>query len=255
MSLVTVILAAGQGTRMKSKLPKVLHPIMGTPMLFYVIEQAQLIKSSRIILVIGYKKDKVINSIHQGEFYQIEFAEQREQLGTGHAVYQTMNLLNDYHGDLLILSGDVPMIKHKTLKKLIQYHQDHHSAATMLTTTVINPSGLGRIIRDSDENLIDIIEEKDIKDDRIREIHEINVGIYVFKSPKLFECLALVDNQNEQGEYYLPDVFKIIKQSNHQINCYHQKNISAETKGINTPEQLQEVERSVFYLCSRSPSN
>jgi len=239
-SLSTIILAAGKGTRMKSDLPKVLHKVLGKTMISRVIDQAKLAGARKIVVVVGYKKDMVIESLKDTD---VDFAIQEEQLGTAHAVQQCEPFLQNLNGNILILSGDVPLLTGETLLKLIACHNKNHADATLLTAVLDNPHGYGRIIRNADDTLKDIVEEKDADED-IRKIKEINAGIYIFKKELLFSYLKHVDNKNAQGEYYLPDVLPLMVRDNRKI--YLQKaEQSEEIQGVNTVEQLKLAEEKL----------
>jgi UDP-N-acetylglucosamine diphosphorylase/glucosamine-1-phosphate N-acetyltransferase len=230
-------MAAGKGTRMKSDLAKVLHKVHNRAMIHYVIDQAKSIGSKRIITIIGHQKEKVREELKNSG---VEFSEQNEQLGTGHAVMQTEPLLMNFSGDVLVLSGDVPLLTSGTLLKLIGLHYNTCATASLLTAELENPFGYGRIIRNKDGFVERIIEEKDASDEEKR-IKEINVGLYVFKSPDLFYALKEIKPDNKQGEYYLPDVIKIFHRDNKKIAAFLTKDFD-ETRGINTIEQLKEAE-------------
>ncbi len=239
-SLSAIILAAGKGTRMKSDLPKVLHKVLGKTMISRVIDQAKLAGARKIVVVVGYKKDMVIESLKDTD---VDFAIQEEQLGTAHAVQQCEPFLQNLNGNILILSGDVPLLTGETLLKLIACHSKNHADATLLTAVLDNPHGYGRIIRNADDTLKDIVEEKDADED-IRKIKEINAGIYIFKKELLFSYLKHVDNKNAQGEYYLPDVLPLMVRDNRKI--YLQKaEQSEEIQGVNTVEQLKLAEEKL----------
>ncbi len=236
--LATVILAAGKGTRMKSDLPKVLHPLNQRPMIEYVIDTAEQIGSDKIVLIIGHKRELVVEAVkHRG----VEFAVQEPQLGTGHAVLQTAPHFRDYRGDVLVLSGDVPLLRPESLRKLIEVHQTEQPLATLLTTKMDDPTGYGRVVRDAQGFVKQIVEEKDA-DEQTRRIKEINVGIYMFRCKELFETLPLVKNDNRQGEYYLPDVLKIYVERGEKIAAVVTEDVE-ETHGINTVEQLKNAEQ------------
>lgn len=237
LELTTLILAAGKGTRMKSDLPKVLHPLLGRHMVDWVIDVAQEINSKEIILIIGHKKELVEEKLaHRG----VSFAVQEPQLGTAHAVSQCDKQLKDFDGDVLVLSGDVPMIEAETLRSLRQHHAETQASATLLTTNTKNPHGYGRIIRDNDGNVIRIVEEKDA-DEETKKIQEVNCGIYLFKSRNLFKELPYVRNDNNQLEYYLPDVIKLMVKGKQRVSALITDDMS-ESHGVNTIEQLKEVE-------------
>ncbi len=233
----TLIMAAGKGTRMKSDLAKVLHKINDRPMVHYVIDIAKEIDSKKIVLIIGHQKEQVMSECKD---YNIEYAIQEEQLGTGHAVKMAEDFFKDYSGDVLILSGDVPLLTSKTLSKLIKAHIQSNAIATLLTAELDNPTGYGRIIRNADGLVERIVEHKDATDEE-RKINEINVGIYIFKSKQLFESLKLINNDNVQGEYYLPDVVKLYVDTKEKVVAQIADNFE-ETKGINDINQLKEAE-------------
>lgn len=239
----TIIMAAGKGTRMKSDLPKVLHQVNGKPMIQYVIEQAQAVNSEEIYIVVGYGKELVKQQVNQYKFLpKITFVEQLEQLGTGHAVSQVIPYLIDYEGLVLVLSGDVPLTKPSTLKSLFFPFLDNIPSASILTNRgVSDPSGCGRIIRTLGGEFLEIVEEKDIDNEETRQINEVNTGIYVFWAPDLVTVLPLINNQNKQGEYYLPDALRILRQQKKNIVCISMNN-STETMGVNDLEQLREAE-------------
>ncbi len=234
--LATIIMAAGKGTRMKSDLPKVLHIVNDKPMLIHVIELAQHLHSERIINILGHKKELVIDAIASKN---VEYVIQEPQLGTGHAVQQTYPLLKDFDGDVLVLSGDVPLLRKSTIEKMLKIHRDANNGATVLTAIFDNPHGYGRVIRKNNDTLDFIIEEKDCNDEQ-RKIKEINAGIYIFKSKELFPALDKIENNNKQNEYYLPDALKHIAKSGQSI-ALHITSEPMEISGVNTVEQLKEL--------------
>jgi len=234
--LATVILAAGKGTRMKSDLPKVLHIVDDKPMLTHVIGLAKQLNSERIINILGHKKELVIEAIKSEN---VEYVIQEPQLGTGHAVQQTYPLLKDFDGDILVLSGDVPLLKKSTIEKMLRIHRDADNGATVLTAIFEDPHGYGRVIRKDDNTLDKIIEEKDCNDKQ-RKIKEINAGIYIFKSRELFPALDKIKKDNKQNEYYLPDALKYIAKSGQSI-ALHITSEPMEISGVNTVEQLKEL--------------
>ena len=233
----TIIMAAGKGTRMKSDLAKVLHTINGRPMVHYVIDLAKEVGTEKIILVIGHQKEKVIEVCKNSG---VEFAIQSEQLGTGHAVKITEDLFENYIGNILVLSGDVPLLTIQTIKTLIQKHFSSDAMATLLTAKIENPEGYGRVIRNKEGNIIRIVEHKDANTEELK-IKEINVGIYVFKKDELFKTLELIKNDNVQGEFYLPDVVKIYVERSERVVAQLTPDFD-ETRGINTIEQLKYAE-------------
>jgi UDP-N-acetylglucosamine diphosphorylase/glucosamine-1-phosphate N-acetyltransferase len=237
MSLSTVILAAGKGKRMKSDLPKVLHPLNGRPMIHYVSDVAEAIHSDKIVLIIGHKKELVKE---QTAARPIEYVIQEKQLGTGHAVRQTESLFNGYDGDLLVLSGDVPLLRAETIKTLDEVHRRENPIATLLTARLEDATGYGRIVRDNDGFVRKIVEHKDADEETLK-IKEINVGIYIFRCRELFETLPQVGNDNTQGEYYLPDVVKIYIDSGKKVAAVASPD-PEETHGINNVRQLKYAE-------------
>ncbi|MDB9459158.1 bifunctional UDP-N-acetylglucosamine diphosphorylase/glucosamine-1-phosphate N-acetyltransferase GlmU [Dolichospermum circinale CS-545/17] len=200
--VVVAILAAGKGTRMKSNLPKVLHSLGGKSLVERVIEGAAPLSPSRKLVIVGYQSQEVktaIDSIHG-----VEFVEQTVQLGTGHAIQQLLPYLQDYTGDLLILNGDVPLLRTETLKALLQTHQENHNSCTILTAQLANPQGYGRVFRNSEGIVQKIIEDKDCTPIQ-RENDRVNAGIYCFRWPDLANILPHLQANNAQKEYYLTD--------------------------------------------------
>ena len=191
--LRVVILAAGKGTRMNSELPKVLHKLQGKPLIDYVIDQSELLNPKEIILVVGFKKDYIIE--HTAKRINLKYATQMKQLGTGHAVLQTSELLKNKKGHILILYGDVPNIKASTLQPIIDDHILTNRDLTLITAEIDDPAGYGRIIRDKNGSLLKIVEEKDCNDYE-KKIKEWNPGIYIFKIPEVFEVLNNISTNN-----------------------------------------------------------
>jgi UDP-N-acetylglucosamine diphosphorylase/glucosamine-1-phosphate N-acetyltransferase len=239
--LAVVIMAAGKGTRMQSDLPKVLHKVGGKPMISHVIHTAKELNASRIIAIIGHEY-KLVEETLKNE--NIEFAYQFEQKGTGHAVDQCRTQLKDFDGDVLVLSGDVPLLSSATLNQLITVHQDSNATASLLTADFEDPTGYGRVIRSSSNSLEKIVEHKDASNE-ILAINEINAGIYVFNSKILFELLPQVNNQNVQQEYYLPDVIPLILFKKGIVSIDKTKN-NLEIQGVNTIEQLRILDEKYF---------
>ncbi len=235
-NLSIVILAAGKGTRMKSDLPKVLHKINGKPMIDQVISTAKKLNPFQIITVIGYKHEILEDHLKN---QNLNFAYQFNQKGTGHAVSKTKNFFNNHNGDVLILSGDVPMLSYKTLDQLWKHHINNNATASVLTAELDDATGYGRIIRDDGDNLKKIVEHKDASDSE-KTINEINTGIYIFDSKALFLELPKLKNNNIQGEYYLPDVLLYILKGNKKVSLLKTKNYY-EIQGVNNKEQLHSL--------------
>ena len=234
--LAVIILAAGKGTRMNSNLPKVLHPIGDLPMITRVVRTAQALQANHIVPVLGYKHELVQSALKDEP---VECALQLEQLGTAHAVLQCRKILKDFSGNVLILYGDVPLIKVDTLENLLSLHSQSNTQSTILTTDLPAPTGYGRIIRNEDLSLMKIVEEKDATDEE-RQVIEINSGIYVFDAHTLFRLLPLVGNNNKQNEYYLPDVLNLIIQEKGKV-AIDKINNYVEIQGVNNIKQLDEV--------------
>ena len=233
-----VILAAGKGTRMNSGLPKVLLKLHDKTLIDYVLDESELLNPIESILVVGFKKNQIIS--HTKSRIKLRYVTQKEQLGTGHAVLQTEKLLKDKKGHILILYGDVPNIKASSLEPIIEDHIINNRDLTLITAEVDNPTGYGRIIRNKNGQLLKIVEEKDCNDDE-RMIKEWNPGIYIFKTPKVFEILNNIKTNNASKEYYLTDAIGLAQQYNMQIKAIKIIN-SDEVLGINTTEQLKELE-------------
>ena len=236
--LRVVILAAGKGTRMNSELPKVLHKLQGKPLIDYVIDQSELLNPKEIILVVGFKKDYIIE--HTAKRINLKYATQMKQLGTGHAVLQTSELLKNKKGHILILYGDVPNIKASTLQPIIDDHILTNRDLTLITAEIDDPAGYGRIIRDKNGSLLKIVEEKDCNDYE-KKIKEWNPGIYIFKIPEVFEVLNNISTNNASKEYYLTDAIGIAQQSNMQIKAIKIAD-SNEVIGVNRTYQLEKLE-------------
>ena len=239
--LAVTIMAAGKGTRMKNpEKAKVMYEINDKPMVEYVVELASRLQAHCTLLIIGWQKQLVIEHFSKLN-YKVEFVEQNEQLGTGHAVIQTIEPLKDFLGDVLVLSGDVPLLTEKTAKALIGYHCTSEAVATILTAELEDPAGYGRIVHNDDGSVKKIVEHKDASKKELT-IKEINSGIYVFNKEKLFECLPLLKPNNVQGEYYLTDVFELFWKNNWRVSAV--KAIDAvEVMGINDLKQLEEAQK------------
>lgn len=200
--VVVAILAAGKGTRMKSNLPKVLHSLGGRSLVERVIESAEPLLPSRRLVIVGYQSQEVktaMNAIHG-----VEFVEQTVQLGTGHAIQQLLPHLEGYTGDLLILNGDVPLLRTETLNNLLQTHEENQNSCTILTAQLSNPQGYGRVFRNSECIVQKIVEDKDCTLTQ-RENDRVNAGIYCFRWPDLAKFLPQLEANNAQKEYYLTD--------------------------------------------------
>ncbi|PLR93305.1 bifunctional UDP-N-acetylglucosamine diphosphorylase/glucosamine-1-phosphate N-acetyltransferase GlmU [Bacillus sp. T33-2] len=232
-----IILAAGQGTRMKSKLYKVLHPVCGKPMVQHVVDQVQSLNINEIVAIVGHGAEAV--KARLGE--NIKYALQPEQLGTAHAVLQSRDMLQGKEGVTLVVCGDTPLIKAETMEQLISHHEETNAKATILTAIAENPAGYGRIIRNESGFVEKIVEHKDATEEE-RTIPEINTGTYCFDNKALFEAIQQVSNDNVQGEYYLPDVIEILKNQGEAVSAYVTDSFE-ETLGVNDRVALAEAER------------
>lgn len=235
--LASVILAAGQGTRMKSNHPKVLHHLLGRPMLRYVIDAAQAVGSDPVMIVIGFQGEKVMEVIGDGP----QYIWQKEQLGTGHALMMAQETLRNLSGDLLVLYGDTPLIKPETLQQLVALKKDKKAIASILTAEMDNPQGYGRILRDKDGNITGIVEDKDTNDSQ-KQIKEVNTGVYCFEIKELLPALEKLSPANAQGEYYLTDVFKIFVENRLKVAGLLTPN-AVEVMGPNDRAQLANTEQ------------
>ena len=235
-----VVLAAGQGTRMKSGLPKVLHPIAGRPMIERVLETASAVNPATITLIVGHKADVVRERL--GKTQNLRFALQEPQLGTAHALQQAEPLLAGRAGSLILLSGDVPLLSPNTLKRLLETHRGSEAAATVVTATVDRPYGYGRIVR-TRGRIARIVEERDASPTQ-RQIKEINSGIYAFDLAPLFDALRGIASQNAQGEFYLTDLIAIYRRRKLPVETLLIES-AQERRGINSRSELAEVSRLV----------
>jgi bifunctional UDP-N-acetylglucosamine pyrophosphorylase/glucosamine-1-phosphate N-acetyltransferase len=239
-SIHVVVLAAGQGTRMKSSLPKVLHRVPGGCLLDCVIRTAETISPETLTIVIGHGADAVRS--HLAGKNTIQFARQEPQLGTAHALLQAAPLLAGRNGTLVLLSGDVPLLRPATLRRLVDAHRGARAAATVVTATVERPFGYGRIVR-VDGELVRIVEERDASPAE-RQIREINSGIYAFDMAPLFEAVGGIAAQNTKGEYYLPDLFAIYRRRKLRVET-DLVDDPREVRGVNSRTELAEVSRLV----------
>lgn len=235
--LACVILAAGKGTRMKSEQAKVLHALAGLPMVLYPTRLARALGSSPTVLVTGHQAAAVEQGLAAEK---IDFARQEEQLGTGHALLCAQPALESFSGDLLLLCGDVPLLRRETVADLLAYHRAEQAAVTVLTAEMANPQGYGRIVR-AGEDVLRIVEEKDAST-REKAIREINTGIYVFSAPFVFEALRGLGRDNAQNEYYLTDVLAAARQAGRRVRALGVADPS-EVMGVNDRVQLAEAGR------------
>jgi len=230
-----LILAAGKSTRMKSKYAKVLHQVGGRTLLEHVLDIARHV-SRDISIVVGHSSDQV-----KGTVSEVTFIDQKEQLGTGHAVLAAREHFSGYGGDVLVMPGDVPLISESTLDAFLQFHREGGFTASVLTADIADPGGYGRIVRRNNHEVDAIVEHRDASPD-ILKIREINSGIYVFNAPALFESLTKIKNDNAQHEYYLTDVIGILATRKQKIAAF-KVDSAEEVLGINTRQELAAVDR------------
>ncbi|MEJ2744631.1 MAG: NTP transferase domain-containing protein [bacterium] len=235
--LACVILAAGEGTRMKSSYAKVAHLLAGKPLIRYVVEAAKSLDPERVVVIVGHDAERVKKAAGDG----VEFVEQREQNGTGHAVMQTKACFTDWEGDILVLSGDVPLITAETLRRLVDAHGNGAAACTLLTALLKDPSGYGRIIRRASGKLLKIVEEEDASLFE-KAVEEINAGIYIFNADSLFKAVEGLSPENRQQEFYLTDVVGILVGDGMQVEAA-QADDAGEVLGINDRDELARAEK------------
>ncbi|AQP53516.1 UDP-N-acetylglucosamine diphosphorylase/glucosamine-1-phosphate N-acetyltransferase [Vagococcus penaei] len=222
-----IILAAGQGSRMKSSLYKVLHPVAGKPMVEHVMDQIETLDVTEIVTVVGFGAEKVKETLGARSHYAL----QTEQLGTGHAVLATADLLRNKPGTTLVICGDTPLLTSETLDSLFTHHEKNQAKATILSAIAKDPTGYGRVIRNTDNLVERIVEQKDATPEELA-VHEFNTGTYCFDNDLLFKALDQVGNDNAQGEYYLPDVISILKKQGEVVTAYVMDS-EEESMGVN----------------------
>ncbi len=233
-----IILAAGKGTRMKSSLAKALQPFSGQPLLAHVLKAVNPIKPLRTIVVVGYQSEAV-KSRFGGE--PVEFAEQTEQLGTGHAVMQAEQALGDFSGAVLILCADMPLIKTQTLRKLLERHEQTQAQCTLLVLKTPEVRDFGRVFQDGEGNVSKIVEAKDCSPEE-KTVDEYNAGVYCFDKESLFNALREVGCDNEQREYYLTDTIGYLADRQNRVQSIITRD-SEEILGVNTEGDLQRAEQ------------
>ncbi|MBS5316701.1 MAG: bifunctional UDP-N-acetylglucosamine diphosphorylase/glucosamine-1-phosphate N-acetyltransferase GlmU [Zhenhengia sp.] len=234
MKTKSIILAAGQGTRMKSSTSKVLHEIFHKPLVYYPIEAARYAGAQEVCLVVGHKSEEVMKTFGD----TVKYALQAERLGTGHAVMQAMDFIGD-DGEILVLYGDTPLITAQTIEKMLAFHRKKKNAVTVLSALVDDPTGYGRIVRDESKHFVKIVEQKDATDEEKR-ITEINGGMYVFEAKHLKSALSKITNNNKQQEYYLTDTIEILLHEGYNVDAIAIMNPD-DILGVNSREQLAQA--------------
>ena len=236
--LAVIILAAGKGTRMQNSLAKVLIPVAGKPTLEFVLDTAATLNPSRILVVVGHQADRVQEIFSSRD---LEFVLQKEQLGTGHAARQTEQKLTNFEGCILVLCGDMPLIKTETLRQLLREYKKKRAKCIVLTLKSKTKNDFGRIIRDEEGSFLKILEQREVTE-KEKEVDEFNSGVYCFDKNLFFKALTSIDNNNIQKEYYLTDTL----QYSVKVGCpvaSVQTEDADEIIGINTPYDLQRVEQ------------
>ncbi len=235
MEFISVILAAGEGTRMKSKVPKVLHPVAGLPMVEHVLRAVEAVETKKNVIVCGSAIDKIMSQCENRACY----AEQKERLGSGHAVMSAKSHLQDFSGYTLIVAGDMPLLRGETISRMVLSAQDNDFDCLLLSAKIKNPFGYGRIVRKADGNVLEIVEEKDATDEQ-RKINEVNASCYCVKNSVLLACLDRIKPKNAQGEYYLTDIVGLINGDGGKVGAFVVAD-EKECMGVNDREQLAEV--------------
>jgi bifunctional UDP-N-acetylglucosamine pyrophosphorylase/glucosamine-1-phosphate N-acetyltransferase len=235
---VALILAAGKGTRMRTDRPKMLHEVCGVPMLEWVVQTSREAGATRVVVVVGHQKEVIKKHFRR---LGVEWVDQDQQLGTGHAVMVCRDALRGLTGDVLVLCGDKPLIKAKTLADMLASHRANRAAATVLTTHLDDPTGYGRILRDRRGRIRAIVEQLDATSQE-RRIQETNSGIYCFELKALFAALDEVKPDNKKGEYYLTDAIRVLYRRGKTVMAFETGDF-AQTLGVNSQQELAQVNR------------
>jgi bifunctional UDP-N-acetylglucosamine pyrophosphorylase/glucosamine-1-phosphate N-acetyltransferase len=246
LKIMAIVLAAGQGKRMKSKLYKVLHPVCGKPMVGHVVDVVKEAAAERTVVIVGHGADTVKAFLGN----QAEYVLQEQQLGTGHAVRQAEALIGGEDGTTIVICGDTPLVQASTINGMLQLHASSGAAATVLTAAFSDPTGYGRVIRGEDGTVLRIVEQKDCTPDEAA-VQEINTGTYCFDNKKLFAALSQVTSNNAQGEFYLTDVIGIFRTAGEAVQGYCTED-TAEAIGVNDRVALAEAERFMRERINRS---
>ncbi len=249
--MTALILAAGQGRRMQSQVPKVMVPFLGKAMLLHVLENLASAGCQRFIIVGGYRHSEIRSFIQETAFAEAEFVLQAEQKGTGHAVLCAKAALKKTQAKqaFLVTAGDMPLLSSKSFAGLFKSHLENDYSMTVLTARLPQPAGYGRMIRSRSQAPLRIVEEKDASEEE-RKIGEVNTGAYVFNSPELFSLLPCIASANAQGEYYLPDALKLSVERGYKVGTVAVES-ALEARGINSMQELHELEE---LLGSKGPT-
>ncbi|HAY33435.1 MAG TPA: sugar phosphate nucleotidyltransferase [Ignavibacteria bacterium] len=245
--IAAVIMAAGKGKRMNNPgKSKVMFELKGKPLIEYVVSLTEKINSDLIIPIVGHQKQSVMDFLDK-RFSELSgkifYAHQDEQLGTGHAVMQTRELLKNFEGNVLILSGDVPLLTENTVRLFLKFHSENNFKASLISAAPEVPTGYGRVLRNEEGEFYDIREHKDCSEEELK-CNEINSGIYIVDSKILFEAINTLSTDNAQGEYYLTDIFKYFSSKGIKSGAFKVNNIT-EITGVNSAEQLSELEMKI----------
>jgi len=241
MSLTAIILAAGRSTRMKSKHAKPMLEVCGKPMLGWILDACFAAEVSRALVVVGHAKEQIISQF--GDDQRVHFVEQTEQLGTGHAARMCEPLLRESRGDVFILAGDTPLIRAEILRTLLQAHRQYRAAASMATAMLDDPTGYGRVVRGADGEFLEIVEQLDCTPQQ-REIREVFPSYYCLRSEELLFALSKLSNQNKKGEYYLTDIYAILRQADKKVIAV-QAVTAEDVIAPNTRQQLAEADEAM----------
>ncbi|MFH1737690.1 MAG: sugar phosphate nucleotidyltransferase [bacterium] len=239
--LSSIILAAGAGTRLRSEMPKALHEVCGAPILVHLLRTTEGVVNGKTVVVVGFAREKLEQTLKERGFRKVHYAFQPRQLGTGHAVQCATDCFKRYTGDILVLVGDAPLLTRKTVEQLVHRHRRQDAAATVLTTKMRRPEGYGRVLRHQDGTVLGIVEDKDANIYE-KKINEVNTGMYVFDGRELFTALKNIRPDNEQREYYLPDVIQIMVDGKKRVEAVVARDYR-EAMGVNNRVEFARAER------------
>lgn len=239
--VAAIVLAAGKSTRMQSELPKVLHEVCGRPMLSYVLSACRLSGVDRILVVVGHEKERVVERFSADR--DLTFVEQAEQRGTGHAVMCCREALSGFEGSVLVVAGDMPLVRRETLSDLVETREQRGDALTIGTTELEDPTGYGRIVRDARGDLVSIVEHRDCSESQLA-INEVNVSYYCFDAAPLMDGLSRLKPNAAKGEFYLTDLVKMFRENGQSISAVV-KVQAADALGINSRLDLAMVSRAM----------